>query len=543
MKRYGIPRLCFINKLDRTGANPDAVITKIRTKLGLNAAAVQVLVSGCEERISEGIVDVVWRRAWRFEGTSGSNAVTFSVPPKVLSRVEEQRAKLVEAIAEVDDELMEAVVADNLNVPPKALEDAIKRATQARTFVPVFLGSAYKNVGVQLLLDGVRDYLPNPLQVNAEEPPAKADDSGACMTRSVIKPETREDAWPLALAFKLEEGPFGQLTFVRVYRGSVKTGEHLLNLRSGKRIRVPRLVRLHSDEMETVTELPSGSIGAIFGPSECASGDTLASENDTKAEPLFPMHVPDPVVSLAVAPKNLGGSSSSVVLEKFSRALGRFQREDPTLRVHQDPESNETIVSGMGELHLQIYLERIRREYGCECVAGKPRVAYREQPTRASPFDYLHKKQTGGAGQYARVIGVLEPIPASPEAGKSLMPLEIVNEVVAGTIPTEFIPACEKVPTHWHLHFGRDSERWRQRAHCWGTLSSIVECDYWRGLRTLSTRMSTHSRRPRTTECAKPWPKLTSSYWNRLCEPRLTFPRNSKYSLHSVTSPVLRERW
>lgn len=416
MKRYQIPRLVFINKLDRAGANPWTAIEKLRGKLGLNAAAVQVPI-GLEDKLA-GLVDLVEMRAWRFEGPYGERPITIEIPVEVEDRVQERRQALIEALAEIDEPLADAFLSDK-PIDASMLKGAIRRGTIARSFVPVFMGSAYKNCGVQLLLDGVRDYLPSPPEV-----------SNFALDREDKKHLLRsdDDAPLVALAFKLEEGRFGQLTYMRVYQGKMAARTaHITNIQSGKRIKIPRLVRMHSDEMADVESICAGEIGAMFGV-ECASGDTFT--DGTLELSMTPMHVPEPVISLAVKPR---GSTAN--MEKFSKALNRFQREDPTLRVHVDADSGETILSGMGELHLDIYLERMRREYGCETDSGKPRVAYRETTTKRASFDYQHKKQTGGAGQYARVMGFIEP---ATENG-------FVNKVVGGTVPTQFIPACEKV--------------------------------------------------------------------------------------------------
>lgn len=320
------------------------------------------------------------------------------------------------------------------------------------------MGSAYKNIGVQLLLDGVGDYLPDPSQVKN----FAFDDKGNSLC---LKCNSSEQT--VAYAFKLDDGRFGQLTYMRVYQGSISRGALLINTRTAKRLKVPRLVRMHASEMEDVDSVGSGEICAIFGV-DCATGDTFISptgpgdSSTLSMISMSPMHVPDPVISLAIRPKLKDNSG-------FSRALAKFQKEDPTFRMHIDPETQEVIISGMGELHLEIYIERMKREYGCEVVTGKPRVAFRETIRERISFDYLHKKQTGGSGQFGRVIGYIEPITtdwneicsnsqstdktntaealdASMTAASmnTLLPNEFSNQVVGGTIPPQFIPACEK---------------------------------------------------------------------------------------------------
>ena len=300
----------------------------------------------------------------------------------------------------------------------------------ARTFLPVFMGSAYKNVGVQLLLDGVSAYLPNPTEV-----------PNACIdvaTNENIPIKTSVNAPFIGLAFKLEEGRFGQLTYLRVYQGRLEKGALITNVASRKKVKVPRLVRMHSEEMEDVDEVGAGEICAMFGV-ECSSGDTFTDGSINVS--MTPMHVPDPVISLSIKPASKESNAN------FSKALARFQREDPTFRVHIDAESGETIISGMGELHLEIYVERMKREYNCPTVTGKPQVAFRETIQSKSTFDYTHKKQSGGAGQFGRVAGYIEPIRSfdgESEEASNTFANEFVNRVVGGAVPTEFIPACEK---------------------------------------------------------------------------------------------------
>lgn len=316
---------------------------------------------------------------------------------------------------------------------PQELKAAIRRCTINRKFLPVMMGSAYKNVGVQLLLDGVADYLPNPNEVENT-----AVDLASKETKTL---PCRSDSPFVGLAFKLEESRFGQLTYVRVYQGKLTKGAWIHNVVSNKKVKVPRLVRMHSDEMEDIDEVGAGEICAMFGV-ECSSGDTFTDGQFNVS--MTPMHVPDPVISLSIKPvaKDQTGN--------FSKALARFQKEDPTFRVHIDLESGETIISGMGELHLEIYVERMKREYNCPCITGKPQVAFRETIQGRAEFNYTHKKQSGGAGQFARVSGYIEPIRnyedglESSESGSNIFANEFVSKVVGGAVPTEFIPACEK---------------------------------------------------------------------------------------------------
>ncbi|KAI9432399.1 P-loop containing nucleoside triphosphate hydrolase protein [Lactarius indigo] len=424
MRRYNVPRLSFINKMDRPGANPWRVINQIRTKLRMPAAAVQVPI-GVEDQL-EGVVDLVRWKAIYNKGAKGVDIVeSDEIPASALELATQKRTELIEQLAEVDDEIADLFLNDALP-STEQLAAAIRRATVSLKFSPVFLGSAVKNTAVQPLLDGVCAYLASPSerQVVAHDTTLPA---GAPQVELVPAA-----AAPLvALAFKLEEGRFGQLTYMRVYQGSLKKGQFIFHGRSGKRIKVPKLVRMHSNEMEDIESIGPGEICAIFGV-ECASGDTFT--DGTTNYSMTSMFVPDPVISLAIKP--VGTETPN-----FSRALNRFQKEDPTFRVHIDHESKETIISGMGELHLEIYVERMKREYGVACTTGRPQVAFRETVTERADFAYTHKKQTGGAGQYARVIGHIEPMEMDAESGKDT---EFESVVMGGNVPSNYIPAVEK---------------------------------------------------------------------------------------------------
>jgi elongation factor G len=429
MKRYKVPRIAFINKLDRMGANPRRVIKDVREKLKLNAAAVQLPV-GLEGSFS-GLVDLVRMQLYEYHGEAGVDVRTLPVPAALQAEAERLRQDIVERLADVDEEMGELFLSEE-RPTAEQLKSAIRRAMLAHKFVPVFMGSAFKNKGVQTLLDGVHDYLPAPtemqyefLDVNDGEKP---------------KPLACDPSLPLvALAFKLEDGRFGQLTYIRIYQGTLRKGMFLRNSKSGKKVKVPRVVRMHSNEMEDVEEVGPGEICALFGV-ECSSGDTF-TDGDVPAREFNPslmtMFVPEPVVSLAIAPKDRG------VLVQFGKALSKFTKEDPTFRVHTDPESNETIISGMGELHLEIYTERMRREYNCDTIVGRPQVNYRETVLTRGDYDYLHKKQSGGAGQYARVVGYIEPL-APGESAPPGKPFLFENAIIGNVIPPEFITAVEK---------------------------------------------------------------------------------------------------
>jgi elongation factor G len=423
MRRYDVPRVAFINKLDRTGANPWRVIDQVREKLRTNCAAVQVPM-GVEDAHA-GMVDIVRRVALRYGGPRGETVEEGPVPAEYAALMEEKRAELVERVAEVDDTLAEAFLERGAaEVTAEELAAGIRRATLALRFFPVFMGSAFKNKGVQTLLDGVVAYLPSPLETKPV-----ALDLSAAEAPVALTPASRAPL--VGLAFKLEEGRFGQLTYIRVYQGALRRGGFITNTASGKRVKVPRLVRMHSDDMEDVDSAGPGEIVAMFGV-ECASGDTFTDGTVNYA--MTSMRVPEPVMSLAITPK--------VRDPAFGKALNRFQKEDPTFRVAVDAESGQTIISGMGELHLEVYVERMRREYKVDAEVGRPRVNYREAITEPAEFDYLHKKQSGGQGQYGRVVGRIEPLPEATGAGADAF--EFVNGMVGSAISPSFIQAIEK---------------------------------------------------------------------------------------------------
>jgi len=425
MKRYNVPRVVFINKLDRLGADPVGAIAALREKLSLNVAQVQIPI-GLENNLS-GVVDIITGRAYHFEGYKGGEIREVDPPGYLAGQITEMRNELIENIGNVDDEVGEWMVENdfpnNNNIPTELLKAAVRRQTIARRFAPVFLGSAFKNIGVQLLLNGVVDYLPNPTEKLNEAINALNEEETVALKSDVNLPL-------VGLAFKLEEGQYGQLTYMRIYQGKIKRGDTITNVNTGKPVKVPRLVKMHSNEMEEIAEAGVGEICAMFGV-DCHSGNTFTTQN-TKLV-MSRMHVPDPVISLSLTQTKKEQSSN------FGKALQKFQKEDPTFRVKMDPESGQTIISGMGELHLFIYVERMKREYGVDCVTGKPLVAFRETIGQPYNFDYTHRKQTGGAGQYARVAGTLEPIDFdSPD------PIEFVDETVGGSIPPHFMEAVRK---------------------------------------------------------------------------------------------------
>ncbi|NWI46299.1 EFGM factor, partial [Picathartes gymnocephalus] len=365
MKRYNVPFLTFINKLDRMGSNPARAVQQLRSKLKHNAAFVQIPI-GLEGNF-KGIIDLIEEKAIYFDGALGQTLRFEEIPAELRAEAAERRRELIECVANADELLGELFLEEKIPTAAQ-LKLAIRRATLQKSFTPVLVGSALKNKGVQPLLDAVLEYLPNPSEVEnyALLSQGDSEDHSKFLLNSA-----RDDSQPfIGLAFKLEAGRFGQLTYVRVYQGMLRKSDYIYNTRTGKKVRVQRLVRMHSDNMEDVSEVYAGDICALFGI-DCASGDTFTDKTCTDIS-MESIHVPDPVISVAMKPSNKND------LDKFSKGLGRFTREDPTFRIHFDEESKETIVSGMGELHLEIYAQRMEREYGCPCTMGKPKVAFRE---------------------------------------------------------------------------------------------------------------------------------------------------------------------
>jgi len=418
MRRYKVPRLAFINKLDRSGANPRRVVEQLREKLKHNAVLMQIPI-GLEQAF-QGLVDLVTMKAYTFEGANGEHLVEKPIPPELLAEAETSRETMLDAVSMFSDALTEAILEEK--VTEELIHDAVRKGTLSMGLTPVFIGSAYKNKGVQRLLDAVNLYLPSPLDISSVGMDLENDEAAVELASDSNKPL-------VALAFKLEDGRYGQLTYLRIYQGSIEKGSTIVNSRTQRRNKVGRLVRMHADNMEDITAAGAGDIVALFGI-DCASGDTFNDESIRIA--MTSMYVPAPVISLSIKAKD------SKTQDNLAKALGRFVREDPTFRSHVDRESSETIISGMGELHLDVYVERMKREYACEVETGAPQVAYREAISQRAEFNYTHKKQTGGSGQYGRVAGWIEPLTEGDQD------FEFVNEVRGGAIPTEFIASVEK---------------------------------------------------------------------------------------------------
>ena len=422
MRRYNVPRLAFINKMDRSGADPFNVTKQLREKLHHNAVLVTYPI-GAEDAF-EGIVDLRTRKAYYFDGDNGENIRVEDCPVELEDGVEEYRAMLVEALGDFDDGIMEKFLAEE-EVTAEELDPVIRKATLSLDLTPVFCGSAYKNKGVQVLLDAVASYLPAPNEITNQAFDLDNNEEKVTLISDPTKPL-------VALAFKLEDGKYGQLTYTRIYQGTLKKGEFIFNQKTNKKHKLGRLVRMHADKMEDIDEAGAGDIVAMFGI-DCSSGDTF-TDGEVRYS-MQSMHVPEPVISYAVQPKDKGGQTN------FSKALNRFSKEDPTFRVRRDEESSETIISGMGELHLEVYIERMRREYKVDTIVGEPQVAYRETITKETPYNYTHKKQTGGSGQYARVAGVMRPIDKDSEGDPHY---RFVDKITGGSIPREYVPSCDK---------------------------------------------------------------------------------------------------
>ncbi|VVC44206.1 Translation protein, beta-barrel domain,P-loop containing nucleoside triphosphate hydrolase,Translation [Cinara cedri] len=426
MKRYNVPCIAFINKLDRLGADPHKVLANIRSKLGHNAAFLQLPI-GNESKL-KGIIDLIHRRSIFFNGDFGIDIEYGDIPEDMVSLVEEKRQELIEHVSNADETLGEMFLEEKTPTEQELI-DAIRRCCIKRTFTPVLLGTALKNKGVQPLLDAVLSYLPNPGEV--ENIALKMTDDNGQPEKVVLNP-SRDGTNPfIALAFKLEAGRFGQLTYMRCYQGKLSKGDTIYNFRTSKKVRLSRLVRLHADQMEEVNEIFAGDIFALFGV-DCASGDTFITDKKLNLS-LESIYVPDPVVSMAISPVN------SKDRDNFSKAVARFTKEDPTFKFHYDTDNKETIVSGMGELHLEIYAQRMQKEYNCAVNLGKPKVAFRETLVNPFEFDYFHKKQHGGQGQYARVIGILEPLPMNENTN-----LDFVDETCGPNVPKQFVPGIIK---------------------------------------------------------------------------------------------------
>jgi elongation factor G len=419
MRRYKVPRLAFVNKCDRTGANPIRVKNQLREKLGHNPVLLQLPI-GLEDRF-EGVVDLVEMKAYYFEGPAGEKRVEKDIPADMVESANAAREELLDAVSMFSDELTEALLEGN--VTNDLIRAAIRKGCISLQLTPVLMGSAYKNKGVQNLLDAVVSYLPAPPDVTNEAFDVGKDEGKG---EPVTIPSDPKGP-TVALAFKLEDGRYGQLTYLRIYSGKLERDTFIVNSRTQKKHKISRLVRMHADEMEDIQGACAGDIVAIFGL-DCNTGDSFT--DGTVRFAMTSIHVPDPVISLSIKPTDAKSE------QNLSKALQRFTKEDPTFRAGVDEESGETVISGMGELQLDVYIERMKREYNVTVQVSPPQVAYRETITQKAEYNYTHKKQTGGSGQYGKVIGHIEPMPEQD--------FTFSDEVVGGSVPRQFIPSVEK---------------------------------------------------------------------------------------------------
>ncbi|MCA9216746.1 MAG: elongation factor G, partial [Planctomycetales bacterium] len=425
MKRYKVPRLAFINKMDRTGANPNSVVQQVREKLGADAVAYQMPI-GKEDNF-KGIVDLVTMKAYYFDGENGEKVRVEEIPAELQDAAQEARDAMLDALSMYSDELMEKLLSEE-EVTEQLIHSITRAAVIEQAFTPVFMGSAFKNKGVQPLLDAITRYLPSPLErENVGNDPKEEGKK--------IKIESDPTKPLIAMAFKITDDEYGQLTYTRIYQGKCEKGGTYYNQRTGKKERFSRIVKMHSNKREEINAAEAGDIVAIMGI-DCASGDTYCDEpNYCSLENIF---VADPVIKISIQPRSRDNA------DKLGKALQRFRKEDPTFHVMTDEETNETVIAGMGELHLDVYVERIRREYNVEVETGPPKVSYRESATASVEFDHKRKKQTGGSGQYGHIVGVLSPMTDEDReeaAGKELL---FVDNVTGGRIPKNYIPAIAK---------------------------------------------------------------------------------------------------
>lgn len=428
MKRYGVPRIAFINKMDRTGANPDKVMAAMRDKLKTNPVPLQIPIG--KEADFQGVVDLIRMEAVLFHGSEGEQVERTEIPAELLDQAKAARAEMLEALSHFDDGLME-VLLEEQEPDEKDVRRIIRDATLAQQITPVLMGSAFRNKGVQEVLDAVTMYLPCPTDVdvfaNDNSKDAEPDADG---NPPKVKLSSDPNDPLVAMAFKTVVEAFGQLTYMRIYQGRLEKGKSYINARTGQSVRIGRIVRMHANDREDIDAGEAGDIVAVVGV-DCASGDTFLGEGVQLS--LENIYVAEPVIRLSIEPAKRDDA------DKLSKALERFRREDPTFHVLSDEETNETLIAGMGQLHLDVYIERIRREYKCECIVGEPRVSYKERPTKRVEFDHKRKKQSGGSGQYGHVIGVMEPLPEDSE-----VTYEFVDEITGGRIPREYIKACDQ---------------------------------------------------------------------------------------------------
>lgn len=426
MKRYNVPRLAFLNKMDRMGASAQNGVKSLREKLGHNAVLMQLPI-GAEENF-KGNIDLITMKAYYYEGDNGEKVRVEEIPAELLEEAQEAREQMLDVISEFDDQMMEDIL-EGKEISETQIHDVVRKGVRSLKLTPVYCGTAFKKKGVQLLLNAVSRYLPSPLTCE----PSKAINNETGEELDLL-PET--DKPLVCMAFKITDEQFGQLTYTRVYQGVLRKGDTIFNTRTKKKVRVGRIVRMNSNDRENIDAAGAGDIIAMVGV-DCASGDTFVGDEKNMNLSCEGMHVPIPVIELSIKAKDKDQQA------KMSKGLQRFLKEDPTFHVFTDEESGETRIAGMGELHLEIYVERLRREYKADVEVGAPQVNYRETIRQEAPFDYTHKKQTGGSGQFGQVVGRILPL-AEENKEKEEQNFKFNNQIKGGSIPTEFIGACEK---------------------------------------------------------------------------------------------------
>jgi elongation factor G len=426
MRRYKVPRIAFLNKMDRMGADAYKGVKALREKLNHNAVLMQIPI-GAEDKF-EGIVDLITMKAWYFDGDNGENVRIEEIPAELQAKAEEEREAMLDAVSEFSDEMMEKLLEGEVPTEEE-IHAAVLAGVQSLKLTPVYMGSAFKNKAVQPVMDAVSRYLPSPLTA-AKQMAINDDDN------SKIELTPDKDKPLVCMAFKITDEQFGQLTYTRIYQGTLNKGQMVYNTRTKKKVRVGRIVRMNSNDRENLDSVGPGDIIAMVGV-DCASGDTFVGDDDMTNISCEGMHVPIPVIELSITAKDKDQ------MAKMSKGLQRFRKEDPTFHVFTDEESGETRIAGMGELHLEIYVERLKREYKADVIVGAPQVNYRETINLEASFDYLHKKQTGGAGQFGHVIGKINPL-ADEDKEREDQNFKFTNQIKGGSIPSEFIGACEK---------------------------------------------------------------------------------------------------
>jgi len=420
MKRYRVPRIAFINKMDRVGADPERVRHEMIEKLNLNVVPIQVNMGAADE--FQGVIDLITMQAITFDGSEGQQVVRGPIPAEYAHKAAKAREEMLDALSMYNDEMTELLLEEQ-PIENDMIRRTIREATINRDIVPLMMGSAFKNKGVQPLMDAVCDFLPSPMDRSSF---ARDHDNEGTEIPLASDP----DAPLVAMVFKIADESFGQLSYVRIYQGQIVKGQQYRNARTNKMQRIGRIVRMHANDREDITDAGPGDIIALLAV-DCASGDTICGDGvNYSLESIF---IAEPVISLSVTP---AGSADS---ERMAKALSRFMKEDPTFRVSTDPKTGQTVIAGMGELHLDVYIERMRREFKAEVTVGIPNVSYREAPTVETEFNYKHKKQTGGSGQYAHVVGRLIPLPEDAESS-----YEFEDNITSGRIPSEYIPAVNK---------------------------------------------------------------------------------------------------